>query len=982
MKTKLLLVFTMLCSALQLWAQPGQLDLTYNPAPNVGAFGGTPPPATQNSSAECIVYRSRIYTSGPNIDKIIIVGRFTSFNGTARKYIARLTPNGTIDPTFTGPAFSNGFLYTAQILPDGKILVAGDFTVGGYSSLARLNEDGSLDTTFNPTGTTLKGANNWVLSVEQMPDGRILAGGTFTQYNGVTNKRMIRLLEDGTPDPTFSAAGTVNGEVRAICLQDDKILVGGFFSGFSGYANKNKIVRLNADGSYDTTFNTSGNGATGGTAVFDIKLLDGKIFIGGKFNSFNGVDKRSIARLLPNGDLDPDFNVGNIGVTNPESNAGIGHGYNIFSICVQPDGKLLLGGNFTQYNGENIPKGLARIYQDGSRDLTFVTGTGFTGGTLVYEGKSVVRHMALQTDGRIVVGGDFTQYNGTNRRMSARIKTRDCDSSTQYLSESGWADETLPTTSAQMALIHSGTYTIPTGLHLVCCDLQINSGASLVIASGASLSVHGNITNNGVFIVEDAGSLVQVNDNATYSTLGSGIFISKRNTTPVKRYDYTYWSSPVQSTTLYNVSPNTLSDKFYKFNATGNNWVGIPNGAETMSRGKGYIIRAPQTHSITAPSVFTALFTGRPNNGVITTPIGVSGTNKWNLIGNPYPSAIDIASVLSDPANSGVGGTIYLWTHNTPLTYDLPTGYYLYTSDDYATYNSTGYVTPGGFSPSTFDGKIASGQGFFVEGLTHNSTVTFRNSMRVAENNTQFFRTSSEFAANAVETPQSDQPIEKSRFWLNLTNTQGAFNQMLVGYVTGATNGVDRDFDGTKMSGNYVSLYSMIDSEKFTINGRSLPFDQDDKVKLGYKVTVAGTFSISLAQMDGLFIAEDNDIFLRDRRYKVDHNLKESAYEFTSAVGEFNDRFEIVYRSRTTNLVSDKMIPNIVASVNRNTISVNAEENIQRVDVYDITGKKLFTADNINGLVANLEGIPQTHTVLLLSILLEDGRQETKKVLF
>ncbi|NMH27771.1 delta-60 repeat domain-containing protein [Flavobacterium silvaticum] len=982
MKTKLLLLISAFFMMATIMAQPGQLDLTYNPT-GVGAYGGTPPPAAYQPNAECIVYKSRIYTSGPNLNKIIIVGRFTSYNGVARKYIARLNADGTLDASFNSPAFTTGFLYTTEILPDGKILVAGDFTVGGYSSFARLNSDGSVDTTFNPTASTLKGANNWVLAINVQTDGRILIGGQFTQYNALTGKRLIRLLADGTPDPTFTGTGTVNDAVRTICMQDDKILVGGFFTGYTGYAGKNKIVRLNSDGSYDTTFNASGNGATGGTAVFDIKYVDGKIFVGGKFDNFNGVNKRAIARLNADGSLDTAFNVGNIGVTNAESNAGSGAGYNIFSLCVQPDGKILIGGNFTQYNGENIPKGIARIYQDGTRDLSFVTGTGFTGGTLVYEGKSVVRDMVLQIDGKIVVGGDFTQYNGINRRMSARIITRDCDSSVQYQDGTGWANGELPTNNTQLALIYSGTYTIPSGTHLVCCDLQINSGAMLVVASNASITVNGNIVNSGNFIVEDKGSLVQTNNTATYTDFGGGVFLAKRNTTPVKRYDYTYWSSPVQNISLYTVSPNTLADKYYKFNAPTSAWQVIMNGAETMQAAKGYIIRAPQTHSITTPSVFTALFNGRPNNGVISAAINAYGTNKWNLIGNPYPSGIDINAFLNDPANTSIGGTIYLWTHNTPLTYNGQ--YYLYTSNDYATYNQLGYVTPGGFSPSTFDGKVASGQGFFVEALNTNQFVYFRDAMRVSGNNSnsQFFRTSANASAESTETAMPA-AAETSRYWLNMTNDQGAFNQMLVGYIDGATTGVDRNFDGRALSGNYVSLYSLIDTDKFTIQGRPTPFKANDKVSLGYKTTIAGSFQISIAQKDGLFLG-DQYIFLRDKTTNYIHNLTESAYTFTSGIGEFNDRFEIVYQKKTASIVIPVGLnpgSMLTAAVNGNTISLLSARSMQQVEVYDINGKKLFASNNIQALETQITSLDKRNSVLMLYVTMDNGEQVTQKVLF
>lgn len=953
-----------------LLAQPGQLDPAYNPPPAIGAYGGSSA-GPASPSSEAIVYRSKVYNSGPNLNKIIIAGRFTSYNGVMKKYIARLNANGSLDNSFTGPAFSSGFLYNVEILPDGKILVAGDFTVGGYSSFARLNADGSLDTTFNPTASSLKGANGWVLAINPQADGKILIGGNFTTYNTVTNKRLLRLLADGTPDPTFNGTGTVNGEVRVITMQDDKILVGGFFSGFTGYSGKNKIVRLNSNGSYDNTFNTTGNGATGGTAVFDIKVVNDKIFVGGKYDYFNGADKRSIVRLNADGSVDPDFNAGNRGVTNPESNTGIGSGYNVFSICVQPDGKLLLGGNFTQYNFEAIPKGLARIYQDGTRDLTFVTGTGFTGGTLVYEGKSVVRDMALQIDGKIVVGGDFDRYNGVYRRMSARIITRDCDSSTQYMDETGWADGTMPTNSDQLALIHSGSYTIPTGTHLVCCDLQINAGASLIVSRDASITVHGNVTNNGLFTVEDGGSLVQTKDDATYGNLGGGIFLAKRSTTPVKRYDYTYWSSPVADFTLHSLSPNTLSDKYYLFNATTGLWNSIAGGNQVMTAGRGYIIRAPQTHSITAPSVFTALFLGRPNNGVITSQtFAVNTTNKWNLIGNPYPSAIDAHAFLSDPANANLGGTIYLWTHTTPITFNG--SQYVYTSDDYATYNQTGYVTPGGFSPTTFDGRIASGQGFFVEGLANGTRATFRNAMRRASSNTQFFRTGTIGG-------------ERHRYWLNITNAQGAFNQTLIGYIEGATNGKDRDFDGQRLSGSYASLYSINENESFTIQGRQLPFDRTDRIVLGYKVTIAGTFKISLAQMDGLFTNQSTKIILRDKYLNTFTDLKTAEYSFTSLIGQFNDRFEIVYQHKSTPVVTpiSGSISQLTAVVQSGTIGLySTAKNIQSVQVFDAAGRSLLEVNNVNSAETRIDSLDKRNALLLLHVTLEDGQHEIRKVIF
>lgn len=974
MKTKLPFCLLLIFSSLIAFAQPGMLDLTFN-ASGVGAYGGTPPPAAYQPNAECIVYKSRIYTSGANLDKIIIIGRFTSFNGVARKYVARLNSDGSLDPTFAGPAFTSGYLYVAQILPDDKVLVGGVFTVGGYSNFCRLNADGSLDTTFNPVASGLKGANGEVHALTMQPDGKILLGGNFSTYNTIS-KKMLRLLDNGNPDPTFNGTGTLTGEVRTIALQGSQILVGGFFPGFTGYT-KGKIVRLNSDGSYDPTFNPSGTGATGGTAIFDIKVLDDKIFAGGKFDFYNGVNKRSIIRLNSDGTLDTNFNIGNIGVTNPESNTGSGAGYNVFALCIQPDGKILLGGNFTQYNGQNIPKGLCRIYQNGQRDLSFVTGTGFTGGTLVYEGKSVVRDMALQIDGKIIAGGDFTQYNGINRRMIARIITRDCSSSAQFLSGSGWSDGVMPYDQFTYTLIYSGICTIPSGTHLRACELEIKAGATLVVAANASITVEGSITNNGTFIVEDSGSLVQVKDDAENLDLGGSIFTMKRNTSPVKRYDYTYWSSAVQNTSLYNVSPNTLLDKYYKWNGFIDNWVGILNGAENMTPGRGYIIRAPQSFSITTPAIYTAFFTGKPNNGIITSqPIAASGNNKWNLLGNPYPCAIDFETFINAPENIGVGGTIYLWTHTTPPALDVPAELYTYSSNDYATYNSMGYVAP---SPTAeeFNGQIAAGQGFFIEGLVDNSTVTFKNAMRVHQNNNQFFRINT-FATTSLD----DVQFEKHRLWLDITNSQGAFNQTLVGYVTGATLGFDRNFDGRMLAGNYVSLYSINDIEKYTIQARPAPFNVHDEVPLGYTCSMAGSFEINLDHFDNLF--ESQQVYLKDLDRNIIHNLKDAPYSFTSASGTFNQRFVLVYETEFLGTDPQVAMQNSVAIATSSDVLTlqSSIEKIEKVVVYEVTGKKLLEIDDIANNELQITSLHKNNAALFFAVTLENGAQVTKKVLY
>ncbi len=206
--------------------------------------------------------------------------------------------------------------------------------------------DGSLDTSFNPGSV----ANSGVLSIASQPDGKILIGGWLTQYNGTTRNDIARLNSDGSLDTSFNPGSGVHGSISSIALQPDgKILIGGEFTQYNG-TTRNNIARLNPDGSLDTSFNPGG-GANG--EVYSIALQpDGKILIGGWFFEYNGTSRNNIARLNPDGSLDTSFNPGS------------GTNISINSIALQPDGKILIGGGFTQYNG--TPRnGIARLNSSG-----------------------------------------------------------------------------------------------------------------------------------------------------------------------------------------------------------------------------------------------------------------------------------------------------------------------------------------------------------------------------------------------------------------------------------------------------------------------------------------------------------------------------------------------------------------------------------------------------------------------------------------
>lgn len=330
-------------------------------------------------------------------NKIIIGGEFTSFNGTVKSKIARLNTDGTLDTSFNaGGAGANGTISSIALQNDGKIIVGGTFTKyngNTITNLVRLNSDGSYNNTLT-LGTSF---NNSVTAVALQNDGKIIVGGSFTNYNGTAVNRLTRLNADGTVDTGFTiGTGANSGSVSSIVIQNDgKIIVAGIFTSFSGAVGR--IVRLNADGSIDASFNV-GTGAN--FPIYTVSLLqDGKIMIGGNFSTFNGSQYARVARLNSDGSLDTTFAPG----TNVDSA--------VVSLAVQPDNKVIIGGLFTKY-GTTLSNKIMRLNADGTLDTTFDVGSGTNNN---------INKLILDQNNNVLIGGVFTNYKGTGKNRIARI---------------------------------------------------------------------------------------------------------------------------------------------------------------------------------------------------------------------------------------------------------------------------------------------------------------------------------------------------------------------------------------------------------------------------------------------------------------------------------------------------------------------------------------------------------------------------------
>jgi uncharacterized delta-60 repeat protein len=292
-------------------------------------------------------------------------------------------PNaGLPDSSFNAGIGANNFVDTVVVQPDGKLLIGGNFTsINGVSRgyIARLYSDGSLDSGFNST------LNNRVNSMALQADGKLFISGTY----------IARLNGDGSRDGSFNRQIGYQEYIYSVVAQaDGKLLVSGKFYMEGG---RNGLARLNSDGSLDTGYAPN---IIGSSVSKMVQQANGKLLIFGDFDLVNNVARNHLARLNSNGSLDHSFNAGVVP-------------YSVYAMAEQADGKLFIGGNFTNINGV-AHNGIARLNSNGSLDTSFNSASGANGS---------VKSMALQADGKLLIGGNFTSINGVARNGIARLNS-------------------------------------------------------------------------------------------------------------------------------------------------------------------------------------------------------------------------------------------------------------------------------------------------------------------------------------------------------------------------------------------------------------------------------------------------------------------------------------------------------------------------------------------------------------------------------
>lgn len=617
--------------------------------------------------------------------------------------------------------------------------------------------------------------------------------------------------------------------------------------------------------------------------------------------------------------------------------------------------------------------------------LALTATEGLTGGNALayqwYELKNTGAWTAV-VDGGVYSGATtqtltISDVNGLNNYQyycQVRENTQTCYTATQatQIKEAAntWASNvwTNGTPVLGSKVIIAGSYNTQTNGTLDVCDLTINGGGTLRVRPNFPVTVKKKITNNGAaanLIVESDANLIQTDNVTNEGEIQVQRSVVDMNNDPGNAIDYVYWSSPVSGQTIKGTSgfsPNTPANGYLQYNESNDRFT-VTNDA-TFQTGKGYAIRA---EAGTDGYNKTYNFNGIPNNGNIQYQNlkWTDANHGFNLVGNPYPSNIDFDR-LYQLNSAKMYSTVWYWTNNSYTASQAGSGY---NGNNYAVYNGTG-GSPATYNPEkpydgsiVPDGKIKVGQAFIIQTKagSRDQPLDFNNSIRVTDN-ANFYQKS---------TP-------KNRFWLNMTSPSNLVNTILVGYIDGATNNYETDFDGELFAVGSDSFYSTLGARKLAIQGKANNFSTDDVITLGNVFAVNGTYKIKLQTAEGIFEANQK-VYLKDKVLNQYFDLSSNdTYIFTATKGTNNNRFEIVYKDRTLAVADDKKSEFQVYRNGENFV-VQSSDKLGNVELYDAGGKLLRQLHSKeNNIILEANTLP--HGVYIIKAE-NSGNLRTKKVI-
>ena len=483
-------------------------------------------------------------------------------------------------------------------------------------------------------------------------------------------------------------------------------------------------------------------------------------------------------------------------------------------------------------------------------------------------------------------------------------------------------------------------------------DITLENGGSLLLKSNSNLTVENSIISSQDpldFIVEPRANLIQLAD-----VQNEGLVTIQELSQPMMRNDMTQWASPVTGQYIRQFSPGTLYNRFWVYNETTSLYKTIftTNDSDDVvfNPAKGVAIRLKHGVAEDYNESTLAEFKGVLNNGTYLVDV-TKEYEGYNLIGNPYPSAINLYGEHSVFANPNIS-TVYIWTPYFKINSSS-------FGNNYITINRVGSTSPNADSDDVT--QIAKGQGFFVKLIESTSVpFEFNNLMRSIE------PTSLHFNTNTLH----------DRFWISLGKNNELVNRILIGYIDGGTNLVDEQYDAKSIEAGDNYLYSLINQDKYSIQGRQYPFDRMDQINLGLKVNQANEYVIRLEKVEGIFDATQQ-VWLKDTITGKNHNLSLKDYVFWSEDGQFDNRFVIGYKEALAtdekNIDDEVLIYNMKNKLCYKSLTDN---NIQQIKLFSINGalvykeftkeqEKCFSAEK-GSYIIQLKTVNNLHTAPVL----------------
>lgn len=624
------------------------------------------------------------------------------------------------------------------------------------------------------------------------------------------------------------------------------------------------------------------------------------------------------------------------------------------------------GNNLTgTYDGNNIPT------QDNNREPFLQSKVHFKQFTLNIPASALISNLKFK----------ITAHSSNNNRLwlidDVKVLSDNAVFKT-YTTSSVWVPSGNP--SPNEKVIIEGDYDVP-GAGLNVCECEVAATGSVRIRNDRQVTVRGKVTNHGSgdnFVINTGGNLIQIENDAENSgdIKVEKLFTFVNGPVPANdRKQYNFVISPVVDQELkeiYHGEPDVMeyrehTNRFYNYNGG-------------YVAGKGFAIKEPSKSAVPSTTV-TANFRGVPFNGTLEYPLNNSnpGNNDfgYNLIGNPYPSNLDIEA-LYDNNSTVITPTFYFWDNRGNTLYTQQGSDY--NGSNYAIYNAisgagvgAGQAADGAPDNTRVPNRyVKVGTAFMVQALGGDESIRFDNSMRSKDNSGPSF-----FGKNGSSFSAADYNNE-DRYWLALTTMSGMEVMNAIVYFNEGNN--EYGLEDSDALGSSDEIFSIVDQQYLAINGRA-SFEVSDIVPLGVRLFESGRFKIEIEKREGIF-ATSQRIFLKDKYLNILHNLSQDPYEFESEAGEFIDRFEIHYKipgASDTVLTASSSNHLKIIKENHQIVVNSSRDKIIGVEVFNLSGWSIYKKDNVNAREHRIPAQTLGVQILIVNVLTETGEIVSRK---